>query len=81
MSTTINTPATPDKTPSAIEALAAKTGFKVEWQDAHKQIRRVPEETLKVLLERLGRLAAMPHNSSRARRRSTPNCSGASCRR
>ncbi|SOE93369.1 4-alpha-glucanotransferase [Burkholderia sp. D7] len=54
MSTTINTPATPDKTPSAIEALAAKAGFEVEWQDAHKQIRRVPEETLKVLLERLG---------------------------
>jgi len=54
VSTTINTPATPDKTPSAIEALAAKAGFEVEWQDAHKQIQRVPEETLKVLLERLG---------------------------
>ena len=54
MSTTINTPATPDKTPSAIEALAAKAGFEVEWRDAHKQIQRVPEETLKVLLERLG---------------------------
>jgi len=54
VSTTINTPATPDKTPSAIEALAAKAGFEVEWRDAHKQIQRVPEETLKVLLERLG---------------------------
>ena len=54
MSTTINTPATPDKTPTAIEALATKAGFEVEWQDAHKQILRVPEETLKVLLERLG---------------------------
>jgi 4-alpha-glucanotransferase len=54
VSTTINTPATPEKTPSAIEALAAKAGFEVEWQDAHKQIQRVPEDTLKVLLERLG---------------------------
>ena len=54
MSTTINTPATPDKTPSAIEALATKAGFEIEWQDAHKQMQRVPEETLKVLLERLG---------------------------
>jgi 4-alpha-glucanotransferase len=54
VSTTINTPATPDKTPSAIEALAAKAGFEVEWRNAHKQIQRVPEETLKVLLERLG---------------------------
>ena len=54
MSTTINTPATPEKTPSAIEALATKAGFEVEWQDAHKQIQRVPEATLKVLLERLG---------------------------
>ncbi|CAH2778781.1 MAG: 4-alpha-glucanotransferase (amylomaltase) (EC [uncultured Caballeronia sp.] len=32
MSTTINTPATPDNPPSAIEALAAKVGFEVEWQ-------------------------------------------------
>lgn len=54
MSTTIDTPATPDKTPSAIEALATKAGFEVEWQDAHKQIQRVPENTLKALLERLG---------------------------
>jgi 4-alpha-glucanotransferase len=54
VSTTIDTPATPDKIPSAIETLAAKAGFEVEWQDAHKQIRRVPENTLKVLLERLG---------------------------
>ncbi len=54
MSTTINTPATPEKTPSAIEALAIKAGFEIEWQDAHKQIQRVPEATLTVLLERLG---------------------------
>ena len=54
MSTTIDIPATPDRTPSAIEALATKAGFEVEWQDAHKQIQRVPENTLKVLLERLG---------------------------
>jgi 4-alpha-glucanotransferase len=54
VSTTIDIPATPDRTPSAIEALATKAGFEVEWQDAHKQIQRVPENTLKVLLERLG---------------------------
>jgi 4-alpha-glucanotransferase len=54
VSTTINTPATPGKTPSAIEALAIKAGFEIEWQNAHKQMQRVPEETLTVLLERLG---------------------------
>ncbi len=40
--------------PSPIEALAIKAGFEVEWQDAHKQMQRVPEETLTVLLDRLG---------------------------
>lgn len=40
--------------PSSIEALAIKAGFEVEWQDAHKQMQRVPEETLTVLLDRLG---------------------------
>jgi 4-alpha-glucanotransferase len=54
VSTPTTTPATPEKTPSPIEALAIKAGFEVEWQDAHKQIQRVPEETLMVLLERLG---------------------------
>jgi 4-alpha-glucanotransferase len=40
--------------PSAIEALAIRAGFEVEWQNALKQMQRVPESTLKVLLERLG---------------------------
>jgi 4-alpha-glucanotransferase len=39
---------------STIETLAARAGFEVEWQDAHKSTRRVPESTLRVLLERLG---------------------------
>lgn len=40
--------------PTPIEALALKAGFEVEWQNAHKATVRVPEATLKVLLERLG---------------------------
>jgi 4-alpha-glucanotransferase len=39
---------------SAIETLAARAGFEVEWLDAHKSTQRVPESTLRVLLERLG---------------------------
>ncbi|WP_062635681.1 4-alpha-glucanotransferase, partial [Caballeronia arationis] len=39
---------------SAIETLAARAGFEVEWLDAHKHTQRVPESTLRVLLERLG---------------------------
>ncbi|MDR5825432.1 4-alpha-glucanotransferase [Caballeronia sp. LZ043] len=39
---------------SSIETLAARAGFEVEWQDAHKQMRRVPETTLRILLEKLG---------------------------
>jgi 4-alpha-glucanotransferase len=39
---------------SAIETLAARAGFEVEWLDAHKNTRRVPETTQRVLLERLG---------------------------
>ncbi len=37
-----------------IEALAERAGFEVEWKDAHKQMRRVPESTLRTLLEKLG---------------------------
>ncbi|MDR5761865.1 4-alpha-glucanotransferase [Caballeronia sp. LZ035] len=40
--------------PSSIETLAARAGFEVEWQDAHKAMRRVPETTLRILLEKLG---------------------------
>jgi 4-alpha-glucanotransferase len=54
----VSTPTNPSTatqhTPSAIETLATRAGFEVEWQDAHKQMQRVPESTLKVLLERLG---------------------------
>ena len=57
MSTITTPPATSGQAPTPptpIEALAIKAGFEVEWQDAHKQTQRVPEETLTVLLERLG---------------------------
>ncbi|KND55061.1 4-alpha-glucanotransferase (amylomaltase) [Candidatus Paraburkholderia kirkii] len=39
---------------SSIEALAARAGFEIEWQDAHKKMQRVPETTLRILLEKLG---------------------------
>jgi 4-alpha-glucanotransferase len=39
---------------SPIEALAQRAGFEVEWQNAHKQMQRVPESTLRILLEKLG---------------------------
>ncbi|SAK94948.1 4-alpha-glucanotransferase [Caballeronia hypogeia] len=39
---------------STIETLAQRAGFEVEWQDAHKNMRRVPETTLRILLEKLG---------------------------
>ena len=51
MSPTTSKPSAPM---SAIETLAARAGFEVEWLDAHKNTRRVPESTLHVLLERLG---------------------------
>jgi 4-alpha-glucanotransferase len=34
--------------------LAARAGFEVEWQDAHHTTQHVPENTLAVLLERMG---------------------------
>ncbi|SAK96004.1 4-alpha-glucanotransferase [Caballeronia fortuita] len=39
---------------SSIETLAERAGFEIEWQDAHKNTRRVPETTLRILLEKLG---------------------------
>jgi 4-alpha-glucanotransferase len=39
---------------SSIEALAERAGFEIEWQDAHKNTQRVPETTLRILLEKLG---------------------------
>ncbi|MDR5735900.1 4-alpha-glucanotransferase [Caballeronia sp. LZ025] len=39
---------------SALETLAERAGFEVEWQDAHKITQRVPESTLRILLEKLG---------------------------
>ncbi|WP_248322972.1 4-alpha-glucanotransferase [Caballeronia sp. Sq4a] len=39
---------------SSIETLAERAGFEVEWQDAHKKTQRVPENTLRILLEKLG---------------------------
>ncbi|MFM0053259.1 4-alpha-glucanotransferase [Caballeronia grimmiae] len=39
---------------SALETLAERAGFEVEWQDAHKTTQRVPENTLRILLEKLG---------------------------
>jgi len=39
---------------SALETLAERAGFEVEWQDAHKITQRVPENTLRILLEKLG---------------------------
>jgi 4-alpha-glucanotransferase len=39
---------------SSIEALAERAGFEIEWQDAHKNMRRVPESTLRILLDKLG---------------------------
>ncbi|SAL62924.1 4-alpha-glucanotransferase [Caballeronia humi] len=53
MSATTANPSTPAPM-SAIETLAARAGFEVEWLDAHRNTRRVPETTLRVLLERLG---------------------------
>ncbi|SMG60620.1 4-alpha-glucanotransferase [Paraburkholderia susongensis] len=37
-----------------IAALAARAGFEVEWQDAHRTTQHVPESTLATLLERMG---------------------------
>ena len=42
------------RTLSSIETLAQRAGFEVEWQDAHKNTQRVPEKTLRLLLEQLG---------------------------
>ncbi|SAL04044.1 4-alpha-glucanotransferase [Caballeronia ptereochthonis] len=39
---------------SSIEALAERAGFEIEWKDAHKKMQRVPETTLRILLEKLG---------------------------
>ncbi|WP_250487047.1 4-alpha-glucanotransferase [Caballeronia sp. GaOx3] len=39
---------------SDIQTLAERAGFEVEWQDAHNNTQRVPEKTLRVLLEKLG---------------------------
>ncbi|CCD35758.1 4-alpha-glucanotransferase (amylomaltase) [Candidatus Paraburkholderia kirkii UZHbot1] len=39
---------------SSIEALAERAGFEIEWQDAHKKMQRLPETTLRILLEKLG---------------------------
>ncbi|MEZ0600592.1 4-alpha-glucanotransferase [Paraburkholderia sp. IW21] len=37
-----------------IVTLAARAGFEVEWRDAHHTTQHVPENTLAVLLERMG---------------------------
>ncbi|RFU48796.1 4-alpha-glucanotransferase [Paraburkholderia sp. DHOC27] len=37
-----------------IDSLAKRAGFEVEWQDAHHNTKHVPEQTLAVLLERMG---------------------------
>jgi 4-alpha-glucanotransferase len=37
-----------------IESLAARAGFEVEWEDAHRVLRRVPAGTLATLLECIG---------------------------
>lgn len=37
-----------------IATLATRAGFEVEWEDAHRKVHRVPENTLAVLLERMG---------------------------
>ena len=37
-----------------ILTLATRAGFEVEWEDAHHKTQRVPENTLAVLLERMG---------------------------
>ena len=39
---------------SSIEALAERAGFEIEWLNAHKTMQRVPETTLRILLEKLG---------------------------
>ncbi|SAL17055.1 4-alpha-glucanotransferase [Caballeronia arvi] len=39
---------------SGIETLAEHAGFEIEWQDAHKNMQRVPETTLRILLDKLG---------------------------
>lgn len=38
----------------AIERLAARAGFEVQWEDAHGQRHRVPHDTLAALLDALG---------------------------
>ncbi|TDN62969.1 4-alpha-glucanotransferase [Paraburkholderia sp. BL10I2N1] len=38
----------------AVESLAVRAGFEVEWHNAHGEIERVPERTLTTLLERMG---------------------------
>ncbi|WP_118181518.1 4-alpha-glucanotransferase [Paraburkholderia phosphatilytica] len=42
------------KSGEPLEHLAARAGFEVEWQDAHGTTQRVPDETLAVLLDRIG---------------------------
>ncbi|MBP0592094.1 4-alpha-glucanotransferase [Paraburkholderia sp. LEh10] len=37
-----------------IDTLAARAGFEVEWEDAHRRKQRVPDSTLSALLERMG---------------------------
>jgi 4-alpha-glucanotransferase len=37
-----------------IDTLAKRAGFEVEWQDAHHNMKQVPENTLAVLLDRMG---------------------------
>jgi 4-alpha-glucanotransferase len=38
----------------SIEALAVRAGFEVEWENAHRQMQRVPDSTLATLLDRMG---------------------------
>ncbi|MEM5384235.1 4-alpha-glucanotransferase [Paraburkholderia phymatum] len=37
-----------------VDSLAARAGFEVEWEDAHRRKQRVPDSTLAALLERMG---------------------------
>jgi 4-alpha-glucanotransferase len=37
-----------------LDALAARAGFEVEWEDAHHNRKRVPDSTLAALLDRMG---------------------------
>ncbi len=42
------------RTGESIESLAARAGFEIEWEDAHRVMQRVPESTLAALLARMG---------------------------